>query len=113
MTASTENIPQLPADHHHAVDWARVRHAVRACCRPACLTGAALSPAWALFASDLAESRGLGAVVGLGFMAVVFASIAEAAGRSHRAITIVVLVAAGAGTLELLPTAVAAALLEN
>ncbi|MEU1421492.1 hypothetical protein [Kitasatospora sp. NPDC005751] len=113
FAAPAAPIRELPADHHQTVDWVRVRRAVRACCRPAVLTGLALSPVWARFASDLAESRGLLAVTGLGFMAAVFAGIAEASGRSHRAITIVVLVAAGAGTIQLLPTAVAAALMEN
>ncbi len=106
-------IRELPADHHQAVDWARVRRNVRACCTPAPLTGLALSPLWARTALPLAEHYGLGAVVGLGFMTAVWTGIARGLGYIPRGFVTVVLVAVGAGTLWLVPAAIATALLEN
>lgn len=106
-------IPVLADDHHQAIDWPRVRRAVRACLTPATVTGLALSPLWARFALPLAEGRGLGAVVGLGFMAAVYTGIARGLGYSPRALVVVVLVAVGAGTIELIPATIAHHLMES
>ncbi|MET9618892.1 hypothetical protein [Kitasatospora indigofera] len=106
-------IRELPADHHHAVDWPRVRRAVRACCTPTALTGLALSPAWARMALPLAEHYGLQAPIGLAFMTAVWTGIARGLGYIPRALVPVVLVATGAGTLWLVPVAVAHHLMEN
>lgn len=106
-------IPVLPVDHHHTVDWARFRRAVRVCVTPASVTGAALSPLWANWALPLAASKGLGAAVGLDVLTAVFTAIAVATGRLHRALAVVVLVAAGLGTLELIPPAVTYWILER
>ncbi|MCX4752912.1 hypothetical protein [Kitasatospora purpeofusca] len=106
-------IRELPADHHHTIDWPRVRCAARACCRPAVLVGLALAPAWTRFALPLAEQHGAGAVIGLGFMACFWTGVAQATGRVHRALTTAVLVAVGAGTLALTPAALAHYLLES
>lgn len=108
--AARQPIRELPADHHHTVNWPQVRRTVRACLTPATVTGLALSPVWARIALPLAERHGLGAVVGLGFMAAVYVTIARAAGYGPRALVTVVLVAVGAGTAELAPFA---ALMEN
>ena len=99
-------IPVLAADHHNTVDWARFRRAVRMCVTPASVTGAAFSPLWANWALPLAATHGLGAAVGLDVLTAIFTGIAVATGRLHRALAVVVLVAAGLGTLELIPSAV-------
>ncbi|MCX5212983.1 hypothetical protein OG689_27570 [Kitasatospora sp. NBC_00240] len=106
-------IRELPADHHHAVDWPRVRRAARACCTPATITGLALSPAWARTTYSLVLDHGLPAVVGLAFMTAVWTGIARGLGYIPNALVTVTLVAVGAGTLWLVPVAITTALMEN
>lgn len=106
-------IPTLAPDHHDAVDWGRVRRFVRACVTPATVTGAVLSPLWARLVLPLAEQHGLAAIAGLGFMACVWTAVGLGLGRVPRPLFVVVLVATAAGTVELIPAALAHHLTEH
>jgi hypothetical protein len=99
-------IPVLAPDHHHTVDWARVRQAVRFCLRPSTITGAVFSPAWANWALPLAATKGLPAATGLDLLAVLLTGIATGLGYLPKPLAVAVLVAVGLGTLELIPPAV-------
>ncbi|KDN84393.1 hypothetical protein [Kitasatospora cheerisanensis] len=97
-------IPVLPPDHHHTVDWAKVRRTVKAVVRPSTVTGAALSPFYAHWALPLAVQHGPYALGGLAFILTIYAAVG---GQIGRWIVVVVLVAAGLGTLLLAPATLA------
>ncbi len=97
-------IPVLPADHHHTVDWARVRRTVKFCVRPSTVTGAIGAPFYAHWALPLAVQHGPLALGGLAFIITVYAAVGGAVGRF---VGIAVLVAAGLGTLLLFPATLA------
>jgi hypothetical protein len=97
-------IPVLPDNHQSTVNWERVRGFFRAVITPATVTGTALSPIWVRFAGlPLAAEHGLRTVVGGAFLAVLLVGIAHGLGYSTRAVTTVLLVAIGTGTLALAP----------
>ncbi|GLW75325.1 hypothetical protein Kpho02_76220 [Kitasatospora phosalacinea] len=99
QTAGT--IPLLPDNHKATVDWARARRAARALITPATMTGLGLAPVWAALTRSLIEESGLDAEIGLSFMCVVFALLAQLTGRSPATLTVIVLVATGTGTTYL------------
>ncbi|WP_327679517.1 hypothetical protein [Kitasatospora sp. NBC_00458] len=120
---STENIPQLPTDHHHAVDWARVRratllrHPLKTTATAA--AGAALGPWWTTNAAlPLLGLYGPQAPIGLAFMTGIYAGVVATNGKVRplvRRAAAAVLVAAVTGTLYAAPVrnAIIAWLLEN
>ncbi|MFJ8437658.1 hypothetical protein [Kitasatospora griseola] len=99
-------IPVLPADHHHALDWPKIRRTAKAglklCCRPAILTGLAASPLYAHWVLPLAEQHSVPAIVGVALITTVY----SLATRS-RGLAVAVLVATTAGTVQLAPAALA------
>ncbi|WP_033818578.1 hypothetical protein [Kitasatospora sp. MBT63] len=105
--ATAPVIPTLAPDHHNTVDWARVRRAIRVCVTPASVTGAVFSPAWAHWALPLAATKGLTVAVGLDVLTALLTGIAVGLGYLPRPLATAVLVAAGLGTVELIPLTVA------
>ncbi|MET9177917.1 hypothetical protein ABZX88_06770 [Kitasatospora aureofaciens] len=108
---SYDQIPQLPADHHKAVDWGRVKRATRLqhpirTAATLC-TGAVLGPWWTSFAAmPLIGLYGPRAAIGLTFMTGVYASLVMTNGRIRpivRRLAAVALVTAVCGTLFAAP----------
>jgi len=100
-------IPELPADHHQAVDWARLRRALRL--NHPLRTGAticagiALAPLWTSHATlPVIAAEGTNAAIGLAGMAAVYATAVVTNSRLRplvRRLAAVALVAAVVGTL--------------
>ncbi|AUY51264.1 hypothetical protein [Streptomyces sp. CB01881] len=120
---SYDQIPQLPTDHHNAVDWQRVKRAARLQhpVRTAATLGVGivLAPWWTDHAAlPLIATYGPAAAFGLAAMTSVYASVVMANGRIRplvRRAAAVVLVAAVAGTLFASPvrTLIAAWIMES
>ncbi|MFH9352611.1 hypothetical protein [Kitasatospora sp. NPDC017646] len=108
---SYDQIPELPADHHKAVDWARVKRATRLQHPVRTATtlgvGVILAPWWTDHATlPLISTYGPPAAFGLAFMACVSGSVAITSGRLRplvRRAVAVALVAAVTGTLFAAP----------
>lgn len=118
-----DTIPELAADHHKAIDWPRVKRALRLQhpLRTAATiaTGTALGPWWTGHAAlPLTGLYGPGAAIGATFMAGVYGTAIVTSRRVRpliRRAVAIALVAAVTGTLYAAPVRhlIAAWIMEN